>query len=88
LILAPAPYAAKTLVPKLVIKLVNKTNPNALTDISKEEGNPRLNAFLINQKSGLKSDRLSLIPCFPRKSIHNPIPAEIPWVIKVAIAAP
>jgi len=30
LIFAPAPYAAKTLVPKLVIKLVNKTNPNAL----------------------------------------------------------
>ena len=88
MIFAPAPYAAKTLVPKLVIKLVNKTNPNALTDISKEEGNPRLNAFLINQKSGLKSDQFSLIPYFPRKSIHNPIPAEIPWVIKVAIAAP
>ena len=88
MIFAPAPYAAKTLVPKLVIKLVNKTNPNALTDISKEDGNPRLNAFLINQKSVLKSERLSLIPYFPRKSIHNPIPAEIPWVIKVAIAAP
>ena len=88
MIFAPAPYAAKTLVPKLVIKLVNKTNPNALADISKEEGNPSLSAFFINQKSGSKSDRLSLIPYFPRKRIHNPIPAEIPWVIKVAIAAP
>ena len=87
MIFAPAPYAAKTSVPKLVINFVNNTNPSALTDISSDEGNPSLNAFWINQKSGLKSDQFSLIPYFPRNRIHNPIPADIPWVIKVAIAA-
>lgn len=85
---APAPYAAKTLVQKLVIKVVNNTIPNALTDISSEEGNPSLNDFLINSKSGFKSAILSLMPNFPVKSTASPMIADIACVIKVAIAAP
>lgn len=88
MIFAHAPYAAKTVVPKLVIKVVKSTNHKALTDISSDEGNQSCIAFLINQRLGLKSEKLSLMPKVHLKSNATPITAEIHCVINVANAAP
>ena len=85
---APAPYAALAITQKLITSFIRNTYPRERIAISTLEGIPRTKAFLINQKSGLKSFRWILIPCFPLKRIINPIKEDIACVIKVAKAAP
>ncbi|MEI8007945.1 MAG: hypothetical protein WCI00_00410 [bacterium] len=43
--------------PKLVMRNVNITIPNPREDISKDDGSHKKKAFLIYQKSGIKSDQ-------------------------------